>query len=396
MAFHKSVQLQSRILSSASFLAQFAISMANLALVYHMRLQFNLSAQMVGVSAAIYTFTYFICCLALGPLASRLKPRQSVNFSMLGMAVSIGMVMYTNSITIAFIALVGYGAAMSFLWPQLAAWITRGKEGRALNKATSSFNVSWSLGAATSPLLTGVLVGTATRAPLVASIILFALVFLLLAISTLAIPSIRAVVSEFQNIQQSEGEDQSTPLRFLSWAGVLTVYAALAVILTIYPLHAMDNLPFSEAAVGALLLIRGVSTVGMFVVMGKTSWWHFNRPLVLVVQLLVVGICLLGTLATSFFHYSLFFVAFGIVFAMTYAFSIFHGASGSLHRSKRMMIHEMLLTVGTIVGSILGGTIYQNLNFPSVLYGCSLLVAVPFMVGVVTHIFKIGQRSALY
>jgi len=390
------MQLQSRILNSTSFMAQFAIAMINLALVYHMRLQFNLSPQLIGVSASIYTFTYFISCLALGPIATRLKPRHSVSLSVAGMGISIAVVMVTTSIAVAFVALAGYGIAMSFLWPQIETWLARGKEGRALNKATSSFNVSWSLGAATSPLLTGILVEIHTRVPLFAGIMLFGLVFSLIGISTKMVPGIRAVVSEYQNIQQTTAIDQSTPLRFLSWAGVLTVYAALAVILTIFPLHALDNLPFSESAVGLLLLVRGLATVGMFVVMGKTSWWHFKRTLVIIIQILVVGICLLGTLSFSFFHYILFFFVFGMLFAMMYSFSIFHGASGSIHRSKRMLIHEMLLTIGTIVGSIVGGTVYQYLDFTRVLYACSVLVAIPIIIALLRNLLSIKRKLPLY
>ncbi|MDD2296965.1 MAG: MFS transporter, partial [Sphaerochaetaceae bacterium] len=297
---------------------------------------------------------------------------------------------------VAFVALAGYGITMSFLWPQIETWLARGKEGRALNKATSSFNVSWSLGAATSPLLTGILVEIHTRVPLFAGIMLFGLVFSLIGISTKMVPGIRAVVSEYQNIQQTTAIDQSTPLRFLSWAGVLTVYAALAVILTIFPLHALDNLPFSESAVGLLLLVRGLATVGMFVVMGKTSWWHFKRTLVIIIQILVVGICLLGTLSFSFFHYILFFFVFGMLFAMMYSFSIFHGASGSIHRSKRMLIHEMLLTIGTIVGSIVGGTVYQYLDFTRVLYACSVLVAIPIIIALLRNLLSIKRKLPLY
>jgi DHA1 family multidrug resistance protein-like MFS transporter/DHA1 family quinolone resistance protein-like MFS transporter len=349
MKTDRSASLQTLIINMASFWAQFAISMVNLALVYHMRLAFNLSAQMVGLSAAIYTSTYFACCLLLGPFASRLKPRHSVELSMVGMSFATFIVM------------------------------TTGKEGRALNRATSSFNVSWSLGAALSPFLTGILLEHATGTPLLAGIILFILVFLIVKVATMLVPGIRAVVSEKQNLHQTEMVDSSTPLRFLSWAGVLTVYASLAVTLTIFPLHAMDNLPFSESIVGFLLFVRGISTVGMFVVMGKTSIWHFNKHIVLITQILVAMICLFGTIIEGVGGHILFFFLFGILFSMSYSYSIFHGASGSVNRSHRMLLHEVLLTIGTVVGSVVGGTIYQYLDFATVLYACAALVMVPVL-----------------
>ena len=62
---------------------------------------------------------------------------------------------------------------------------------------------------------------------------------------------------------------------------------------------------------------------------------------------------------------------------MAYSFSIFHGASGSINRSHRMLIHEVLLTIGTVLGSVVGGTIYQYVDFDTVLYAGSALVLIP-------------------
>lgn len=387
-------RVQSHVLNSASFFAQFAISMVNLALVYHLSIRFSLSAQMIGLSAAIYTSTYFICCLALGPLAAHLRPRHSVELSMIGMALSIAVIVGASSVAVALLALVSYGIFMSFLWPQIESWIARGKEGRELNRATSSFNVSWSVGSALSPLLTGFLVEGSTVLPLIAGIGIFVAVFLLIVISTYLVPGIKAVVSERKNIEQSGAEDQSTPLRFLSWAGILTVYASLAVILTIFPLHAMENLPFTERTVGFFLLVRGLSTVVMFVILGKTSWWHFNKPLIIVTLVVFAGVCMFGTLIGSFALYTLFFLLFGILFALAYSFSIFHGASGSIHRSRRMLIHEILLTIGTVVGSIMGGSIYELVDFNTVLYACAIFALVPAVASTVATMAK--RMAGLY
>lgn len=370
-------RIQSRVLDTASFLGQFSISMVNLALVYHLRLRFSLSAEMIGLSAAIYTTTYLFCCIVLGPLAAHMRPRHSVELSMVGMALSIVVVIVTPRVGIALVSLVLYGMSMSFLWPQIESWIARGKEGRELNRATSSFNVAWSLGAALSPQLTGLLVERSTSFSLIAGVILFGTVFLLIIISTLLVPGIKAVVSEKRNIEMGTLEDKSTPLRFLSWAGVLVVYASLAVMLTIFPLQALEHLPFSESAVGFFLLVRGVASMLMFIMLGKTSWWHFNRPLIILTLLSFSVVCLLGTVIESFAMHVLFFLLFGVLFAMTYSFSIFHGASGSVHRSRRMLIHEVLLTIGTVVGSVVGGSIYERIDYRTVLVACAVFVLFP-------------------
>ena len=91
--------------------------------------------------------------------------------------------------------------------------------------------------------------------------------------------------------------------------------------------------------------------------------------------LLVVGI-----FATTYLHYLFFFLVYGLLFAFAYSMSIFHGASGSLHLSQRMMIHEVLLTLGSVIGSIFGGGIYQRYGFSKVLLVVSIVVVIPPLV----------------
>ncbi len=371
---------QGSVINISSFMAQFTIAMVNLALVYRMRNHFHLSAQMVGVSASIYTSTYLVACLLLSPLTRRLKPPQSVTISMFLMIIAVGVILITNHIGVAFGALVVYGGAMAFLWPQIEVWLARGKEGQALNRATSNFNVSWSLGLALSPLLTGALVEMGTTLPLILAMALFLGVVILITVARRTVFDEDSSVSEHVRVQNWEGSDQSTPLRFISWAGVLTVYTALAITLTIFPLYVQDQSLFSEAVVGSLLSVRGLVTVAMFVVLGRSKRWHFKRWLIILIQVAVALLLVVGIFATTYLHYLFFFLVYGLLFAFAYSMSIFHGASGSLHLSQRMMIHEVLLTLGSVIGSIFGGGIYQRYGFSKVLLVVSIVVVIPPLV----------------
>lgn len=383
------------VLSSASFLAQFALSMINLALVYHLSLKFHLSAQMVGLSAALYTTSYFLGCLFLGPLSQRMRPRHSVELASLGTAFSISVVVLTPFIGVALLSLVAYGAFTAFLWPQIASWMTRGKEGVLLNRATGNFNVSWSTGAALSPLLTGFLVEKSTYLPLIVGIILLVAVFLLILVATLLLPTIRATASENQNIVEQKMSDNSTPLRFLSWISVAVVYFSLAILNTIFPLHVLEHLSFSESQVGLFLLVRGIATVITFIYLGNTSWWHFKRALIWTILAALTLLCIWATIITTLLSYLLYFFLFGLLFSAIYTFSIFHGASGSVNRNKRMRIHESLLTIGTVVGSVLGGVIYQHVSYTTVLYLSALIMILPVVGSMVVSLFTTKRRGVV-
>ena len=89
MVEKRSQTLQTITLNSASFIAQFAISMVNFSLIYHLRAMFSLSAQMIGIAASTYTLSYFFFCIMLEQPCSHIRPRHCVEVSMIGMSLSI-------------------------------------------------------------------------------------------------------------------------------------------------------------------------------------------------------------------------------------------------------------------------------------------------------------------
>lgn len=121
--------IQFWVLNVASFVAQLTIAMVNLAMVYHLRSFFHLGADKIGIAASISTSAYLLFCILLAPYTTHFKPRNLVETSLLGMAVSVGFFASTANLAIAYASLAFYGAFMSLLWPQIEGWFSRGKEG---------------------------------------------------------------------------------------------------------------------------------------------------------------------------------------------------------------------------------------------------------------------------
>jgi predicted MFS family arabinose efflux permease len=61
----------------------------------------------------------------------------------------------------------------------------------------------------------------------------------------------------------------------------------------------------------------------------------------------------------------------GFFMAVSYFNSMFHGVSGSSNRSGRMAIHESLISSGLILGSVIGGFIYQRFSMTYVYLFCA-------------------------
>jgi len=70
----------------------------------------------------------------------------------------------------------------------------------------------------------------------------------------------------------------------------------------------------------------------------------------------------------------------GAPIAAAYTLSVFHGVAGSQDRTRRMAIHEALLTVGAILGSSAGGWAYQQRGWSATVMLCIALVVVAVMV----------------
>lgn len=382
--------IQFWVLNVASFVAQLSIAMVNLAMVYHLRRFFHLSADKIGIAASVSTAAYLLFCILLSPYTVRYKPRNLVEVSLLGMAVSVGFFALTSSLAVAYASLAFYGGFMSLLWPQIEGWFSRGKEGKQLSHVSNSFNFSWSSGVGVSSLVAGLLIERSTTLPFFVSIALFLLVFLMIATSSALVPGIRAMKSEKEENQETDKVDESTPLRFYCWVGVIILYTGMSVIVTIFPLYAQDVLLISESFTGLLLLFRGVATCISFLLLGKFGFWHFKKRYIFLVQTLFALSCLVLTGFSSMVAYGLFFLLFGILFATAYTQSMFHGASGSINRSQRMIIHEVLLTVGSIIGAVLGGYLYEKFSFSLVLLsiGLGTIVVVSVELGVALFVSR--------
>ena len=371
----KSDSVQFYTINLASFFSQLAIAMINLTLVYHLRYHYDLPSATIGLAAAITPTSYLLFCLFGGPIASRLRPRHAVMLALGGMSASILLLVVVHNLTVTYLCLILFGMWMSFLWPQMEEWFSRNKEGEELSKAANGFNVSWSLGVALSSYFAGLLIERSTVLAFCVSIGFFFLVLLGLWLVGLLVPAIRKIPSETTHIETTTMVDHSTPLRFYAWIGVIILYSGMSIILTIFPLYAHEELLLRESHVGLFLLIRGVTSCVSFYILGKLHFWHFKKSLIFLVQALFALLSFSALIFSSLLFYGIFFFLFGILFSFAYTQSIFHGSSGAVKRSQRMVIHEVLLTVGTILGAVGGGWFYQTFSFSNVLLAFGTLGA---------------------
>ncbi len=151
-------------------------------------------------------------------------------------------------------------------------------------------------------------------------------------------------------------------------------------------MYARTDLGIEKGTVGILLLIRALGAGLGYVLMGRTTFWHFRPiPMISGVAAAAVAILLLPWIKSIYLLFLL-MLSLGPLHALAFSYSFFHGATGSEKRSQRMAIHEALLAGGIITGSTVGGMLYQRYSMLTVSFVCAALVAVVIVFQIVLSV----------
>jgi DHA1 family multidrug resistance protein-like MFS transporter/DHA1 family quinolone resistance protein-like MFS transporter len=378
---------RSLLLIPSAFLASLAIGIVNFAMLFVVKERFHAGAEAVGWFTALWAMAYFAGCMLLKGLSDKLGPRVSMAMMNLGTALLFVAFFLLPSLASAFVVYGLYGFLCAFFWPPMMGWLSTGLEGSRLSKAMSAFSLAWSSGGIFAPYLGGLLAEKDLLLPVYVGVGCFLVNALLILGTRRGIPTPTIGNEVLSGVTV---EDRSTPLRYPAWIGVFLVYALLAVFFNIFPVFAKDELLLSESRIGFLLLVRALFAAMGFYALGRFEFWHFRK------RYIFLGVALLLFLDLAFLPlrsplaFGLGLAALGLVQALCYNASIFYGASGARDRTRRMTIHESLLTAGQILGSIGGGFVYAGLSW-SAIFAC---LAVLIVLGLLAQIILVRRRAS--
>ena len=355
-------------LALSTFLSQGSIVIFNFTLVYYLR-ECGIDSVGIGLASSIYPTLYFLGCIFMPKFLPSLKGKARILAANIGMALTGLVLTFIKNEALIMTDLVFYGLFQSLLWTNMETWITGGKEGGELTSRLTLFNFSWSFSVGLATSFSGFVSEYSTRLSIWSGCVFFLISALLVALSG------RSYDSKKEK-EEIVSEDHSSPLRFPSWAGVLLVYTGYSLVLTVFPQYAMDTLGYSESVTGNILLFRGISVTIAFLIMQKARVWQKGVGPILGSQAFFAILTFLMLFLRSIAAFAILFALYGFVFALSYDLSIFHGAEGAKDRHKRMVIHEVLLTLGTIIGSLVGGFVYQYFSFKTLVLTISILSVV--------------------
>ncbi len=264
---------------------------------------------------------------------------------------------------------------MSFFWPPIMGWLSQDIEGPQLGKSIAYFNLSWNAGIIIGPFLAGILSAISPEIPLYAGSLLYLMTGILITVASLSLPKIRTDRGiDIPRFGESSKADTSTFLRFPGWVGMFTTFVVLGAVLNIFPVFARDELFLRKEVIGLLMVSRTFIATFLFIILGHTTFWHFRISLMITGQICLACAVFLMNFTSTTLVLAVLIAMIGASRAFSYNNSLFHGVSGSINRTERTAVHEVLLAAGIIFGSSLGGLLYQNYSMAAVYYFCAAVV----------------------
>lgn len=361
------------VIAPAAFINSLGIGTMSLGIIFAVKDLYGASPALIASMGALWSLSYFLGCIVLRRIASSMRPRTSMLVMLVGSTAIITTFIMFQGLVQAFVAYTAYGFITAFFWPQVMGWLSKGHEGAQLNRATSLFSFSWSVGGMFSSYIAGVLSERGKMLPIMLSAGLFGFNALFVLASHKFLPDDETEVEQDKRVNDTV--DRSTPLRYPAWLGAFLIYVVMGVIFNVFPVFARDKLYLSESSIGLILTIRASTTALGFFVLGRVTILQFKRAALPILSAASALVVLMLVFQRSAAGFALGFGIIGFLQSAVYNNSLFYATSGALDRDKRASTHEALLTFGQVVGSISGGALYQQFSMPVVFAGLAGLLA---------------------
>lgn len=346
----------------AAFLVSVAVGFVIFGLTFFARDVLRFEPGQIGMLVGTWPLTYCISCLLIRPIFGQVPPRFLMIGSCATMCLAVAALL-SFPVPRAVFPLFGlFGFALGLFWTPVMGWLSVGQEGKTLSRLISHFNFSWGTGNMISPFLCGWLYRIRPGLPLLSGAALLFAVAVYVTWGSVALPRIRADRSSGVADENPVDTDQSTTLRYPAWAGLWANYFGIGLLNAVFPLAGRIELGMDSAQVGFAFLLLNLLNVVVFLALGRWEAWHFQSwPMKVSTGLRILLFILLMAVGDRISSFAI-MALIGIPYAIAYSSSVFHGCSGTIHRARRMAIHEGVLTAAMVMGSISGGYAYQHLS----------------------------------
>ena len=343
----------------------------------------------LGIASALGAVTYCIGCIISVPILDHFNPKR-ISQTGSGMVALLSGTLWIiirkataggfglDPILTVIVMFGLLGLFTSLYWPSLMGWLSRGHEGKDLNRRQAFFNISWSIALVISPFFAGLIAEKNPTMPVLIASLFAAGAF---AGITLNPPPPKGSLHIREDSEIQTAPEPLRPLlprfRWMARVALLTNFACVAMMKTQVAYLFKDNLGLTESDFGTLMTIMCLTNFIGFLLAGRTQAWHYRLWLFLLAQIITAGSVLAIVISSKLNTFFLIAAFIGLSQAFMYASHLFYSASGSKKRLGSMAVHEMLLSGGHVLGYITGGLLAEYFDRTTTPYyfGAALVIA---------------------
>jgi MFS family permease len=339
----------------------------------------------LGLLGTVFAFCYSVMCIIAGQRSDIIGRRASALIATAGVAAAYVLSGGVGQVKALFAVAALTGLSLAFFWPALQAWIGDlvGHEARALGRALSVFNVTWSMGIMLGPAAVGFLWafgggGHPSQR----------LVFYSLAVMAVLVAGLVAVIrarrsAPTRRADPAAGVDHIEPAvaRLMLWAarvGLFAGYFAGGAVGSLFPKLGAE-LGYDERIRGLLVSSYHAGQMVLFALNLLMARWQQQRwPLALATASGCLALAWV-VWARSPVHFGIAFFIGGLCSAAAYASSLFYSLHGRTEGHGRLAgIHEAVLSAGVFLAPLFGGIVAQHISLRAPFFLASAVFAAAF------------------
>jgi len=309
----------------------------------------------------------------MGPLSDRFGRRRLILLSPLLLALSALLAAATHQVKVILMLSALNGLCLSLFWPPLQAWVSELRTETDVARNIGTLNMAWTAAYLLGPIFSGFLFSLHSRLPFLCAAAFAVCLFLL---GYTSIHDRKAAISE-KPATQSETRKPIRNFLYAVWIANFVSWFVLGNTRYLFPKLATE-LGNGPQTIGILMGCLGFSLFVGFFALRTDTRWHFRRRYLFGAQALGAMGLLIIFAAKEAFWFALALALVGLSASVTYYSSLLYAVRLSAQKGKGTGRHESILSMGALLGPLLGGLAAQatGLRTPYLICFGFLLVAV--------------------
>jgi MFS family permease len=349
----------------------------------------------LGLIGSMTSAVHMALAHRMGPLSDRFGRRRLILIAPLLLVLSALIAAVTSQVRVVLMLSALNGLCLSLFWPPMQAWVAEYQTGSSMARNIGTLNLAWTAAYIVGPIISGFLFSIQARLPFLVAAGLSVLLFLL---GYTSIHDRKPPVQEKETHGQGETRERDRSFLYAVWIANFMSWFILGNTRYQFPKLATD-LGISPQVIGILIGSLGLSLFLGFFILRASSLWYFRRRYLFGGQAFgCIGVLIISFADKPFF-FALALFMIGLSASVTYYSSLLYAVRLSAEKGKGTGRHESILSIGALLGPLLGGlsAYYVSLRAPYLICFFFLLVALVFQVALLrkSHVPDEGlQRSA--